>query len=491
MLDWDSALKAGAAPPSAPSTPNWDEAVKPPAAPTPAAPAPPPGGSDLDPNWKPSGNGLIDFLMRPRAKTEGVGEALKDAGLSALDAGTFGYGVPNAWQGAAAQAHQNLGVLDPAVEAAAYTLGPGKILGPIARGAAGLTGLGATGAGLASRLGASAIGGGLETGAASGLGAAGHGGDASDIAEATAKGLATGGAVGLLGGSGPTPKAPGVGSPGTGSTPATGMYAEKNAAYAPLDKIYFDGKAYQQPLVNAWNTIAKTRDPQGLGVDLGVPQNVQDIVNKIGKTSVATGRNLQQASQDLRDTGDWTGHRFADALDSSLANAQPLTGGAPGDAMAAKQAGDLWHGRIQDLNRLDEPTKANVAKTQEFHPDPNTPQAQSLERLNNAMQPRFDFGTFRHIAYPVVGAGLGAAEGYFNPAEGQNPFATAGAEALKGGLEGAAVYGGGHALARARPGGPLNAARYAIGTGQPISTPTGDIGNLLLKLTASYGAGGQ
>ena len=85
------------------------------------------------------------------------------------------------------------------------------------------------------------------------------------------------------------------------------------------------------------------------------------------------------------------------------------------------------------------------------------------------MQPNFNFWTARQYSRPSCWSRFGAGlKGYFNPAEGQNHWLTAATQAA----EGAAIFGGGHALARARPGSALNAARYTIGTGQPYIPPS-------------------
>ena len=194
-----------------------------------------------DPTWKPTGDAGRDFMTYPRAKTEGVGAAALDTGLSAQDAATFGYGTKALGaQKAVEQANQNLGVLSPLVQGAAYVAGPGKILGPLAKGGAALTGLGGEGAGLLSRTGASMIAGGTEGAAAGGLGAAGHD---QDVAQGMLTGGVTGTVGGAFGGSGPAPKAPKTGVPGGSSSPPTGMYADARQAYSPLDSIYFDKSA--------------------------------------------------------------------------------------------------------------------------------------------------------------------------------------------------------------------------------------------------------
>ena len=206
----------------------------------------------LDPNtkqpWKPSGNGLWDLLTQPVAKTEDPLSAARDYGLSAYDAATFGYGVPKALQSATTQAHANLGLMDYAASGLGYGLGPGKILGPLARGAVGLTGLGTeAGAGLAARLGGSMAAGGLEGTAAGAAGAAGHGGDASDIAQGAGMGLLAGAVGGAAGTSGPTPKGPA----------AADLLATAKQGYGTADNILYNNADIRQAMMNARNEIGQ------------------------------------------------------------------------------------------------------------------------------------------------------------------------------------------------------------------------------------------
>jgi hypothetical protein len=374
-------------------------------------------------------------------------------------------------------------------EIAGYAMGPGP---------AGAEALGLRGVGLVR----GALGGAAEGAAASGLGAAGHGGSLSDVEGAAEMGGATGAVAGGLGGAfsrGPKPQAPAVGQPQSSTGPATGMYASKVSAYAPLDNIYFDNPAYSGAINQAQTAIGNVRDPQGLGVDLGIPKDVNDIVTKLYREPVATGRVIQQASQDLRSTGDWTAHRFADALDNTLNTAQPMTGGQAGDAGAAKNAGDYLYGRINDLERLgDDPTqltKGAISKTASYYPtQPGVqpgPEAQSLSTLQNAVQPPFNWWHVRHMAAPVIGAGLGAAEGFFNPAEKQNPYLTAATQALEGGVLFSGLPAGAAAIGRARAANALAGARYAIGTGQAAPAATlGPGGNALRNLLFGPGASG-
>ena len=270
----------------------------------------------------------------------------------------------------------------------------------------------------------------------------------------------------------------------------TDMYAAKEAkAISRSTTFYFDTHG---GLVNrAQAAVRQVRDPQGKGVPLGIPSDVNSILtdsNGLANPEV-TGRTIQQASRDLRATGDWTGHRYADALDNTLRYDTPSAGGEAGEAWNAKQAGDLWYQRINDLERLDEPTAANVKQTQAFYPDPQSPQAQALARLQSAMKSGFNPWHLRHAIGPVIGGGVGAVEDYFNPEDHHNPWLNVGSRAV----EGAALFSGLPWLARARPQSAIDAARYTIGTGQPYVPPSnaGPLGDRLRAIMFGYRPGGQ
>jgi hypothetical protein len=459
-------------------------------APVPTTPAPDNAGAGgVIPTLFDASKYLPNWMTRPIAKTEDPLSAARDYALSAADAATFGH-LPSALTPSIAQAHANLGALDPLATTIGYAAGPGKIIGPLTRGAVAL----APEALSAGRVG-SALAAGSENAIAAGAGAQGHGGSASDIAQATVLG-GFGGALGgaLGGGAGPTPKAPEVGAPGRSGAPSTGMYAQREQAYAPLDSIYFDRSTANNAAAQGLNTIKTARDPQNMGAGLGISPQVNNIMGDLVGQPAATGRNIQEASRALRSEGSWQAHQFANQLDDALGTAQPIAGGGVGDAAAAKSAGDMWHQRIQDLERLSQeglqgqpaPTKSAVQQTRQFY-DPNSPQGQALSNLQAAQQPGFNWWTAKHIAGPLIGAaGLGL-EGYVNPAEKQNPWISGAREALEGLL----LFKGVHGFAAPRPESALNAARYTIGTGQPISTPTGRVGDALMNLLYGRAASGQ
>jgi hypothetical protein len=441
-------------------------------------------GLERDPNWKPTGNWIHDIGTYPLAKSEDPITAAYDAGLSTYDAATFGYGVPTALKDRVAQANENLGVVGYGTQGIGYALGPGKVLGPMARGVTRLAApaVAEVGAPLAARIGGSMAAGGLEGAGAGGLGAAGHGGDTSDITRGIITGGLTGAAGGAAGGSGPKPKVPEVGVAGTGTTPATGMYANKATEYAPLDNIYFDNKTAIRAANQGLAKIKAARDPANLGANAGLTPEINKIVNRVVGDPVVTGRGFQEASRDLRslDNGNnIQAHRIADQFDEVLKTGTPIRGGAPGDASVAKDLGDLWHGRIRDLETLgDAPTAANVKSVQGWHPDASTPQAQALKDLAKSKQSTLAGHVASHVAAPLVGAAVGGAEGAIFGDKNTSPWVNALTHAGIGagiGL-GKNVAIGRNSLAA------LKAAQYAIATGKPLTTATGRTGDAIKSL---------
>ena len=438
------------------------------------------------------GGYIMNLLTKPATPGTGLGAsvdegvipALRDYGLSALDAASFGYLPGKMGMGpAVAQAHHNLGpIMDPIAQGIGYAAGPGKIIGPLARGAAGLGGL--------TGVGGSMTAAGLEGATAGGLGAAGHGGGTGDIVQGALVGGGTGALAGALGGSGPKPKVPELGTkagmdPTGVPIPATGMYAAREKAYAPLDQNYFN--THGDALNRAQNVIQQNRNPLGRPVPVSIPSDVQAILtdpNGLANPEV-TGRTIQEASRALRKTNDWTGNRYADALDNVLRYDTPVAGGVAGAAGEAKAAGDLIHGRVRGLERLQDPTQANIAKTQSYY-DKGSPEYQTLDALQQPPSTVLPF-LAKHVAAPAVGAAIGGTAGYLTSGEGGPSWPST----LQDALVGAMIGKGTGAISAARSGAALNAARRAIATGQPDMTPTGYIGNALLKLMAGRVAGNQ
>ena len=466
---------------------------------------------ERDPTWKPTGNAVADFMSYPRAKSEGVGQAATDAGLVAADTVSGGYVRKVIDPDRIDQAHANMGpIMDTATQGLAYAALPGQVLGGTARGIVGggakLAGLGLEGS-TAARLGASAVSGGLEGAGANAYGTLGHGGTVGDALKNAAIGFGTGAATGAVGGQGPAVKGPtaeeiGQAGKGVTSAGATGMYADKAAGYAPLDSIYFDKSAPIRDANAAMAAIRTARNPQGLpGVDLNVPADAKKIVTDLVSAPTVTGRNIQQAIFQLKNNfgNDPAAHQLGDALQNTLATATPLQGSMMGtaaakvgDAAKAKAAGDLWNGRIQDLNTLGtdpgELTKGDINAVKSWPQNaPGTPQGEALSALQAKMAPGFNAYTARHIAAPLLGAATGAAEGAMNPAEGQNRWTNAGIHAF----EDAMLFGGFHAAATPRPGSALGAARYAIATGKPALTRTSKVGDLLANAIYGSAAAGQ
>ena len=160
----------------------------------------------------------------PRAKSEDPISAARDAGLSALDYGTLGFGVKGFDPKDVAQAHANMGIMDYPTAAIAYTAGPGKVLGPLARGSA---------------LAEGALAGATST--------VGHGDyNPSDIAKNAAEsaifgkaGQMVGQQVGKYGGAGLRWVAGKLGYGGDPAAVTAAAQADKTAAYSKLNDVMY------------------------------------------------------------------------------------------------------------------------------------------------------------------------------------------------------------------------------------------------------------
>ena len=483
-----------AATPAPPAKDPW-ASVGAPALPG-AAPAPDttPGPDPLSPKWKPSGNAFLDFMSRPRAKNESIIPAMADTGLSLADAATFGY-LPKliGAQKAVEQANKNLGWMAPVVQGLGYTVGPGKILGPLAKAGVGAIAPAVTEAAapLATRIAGSAASGAAEGTVAGGAGAAGHD---QNIEQGALWGGGTGGLFGgLFGGSGPARKAPEVGAPGDGVTPPTGMYAEKGQAYSPLDSIYFGRGQGVRSVNTAAQNIKNVRDPFNQGANVGIAPEAKTIVNDMLSYPTLTGSNVQKASAALRDLGDPNSHRIADQLDQLLKTGRPTMGGGPGDAWSAKTAGDAWHQKIQDLNRLDAegpqgqpaPTKSAIQQTKQWY-DKDSPQGQALNNLQEAQKPGFNWNHARHIVLPLAFEGAAQADRMLDPNDNA-PWI----RPLLHSAAAASAFSALPALAAPRYGAALNDARFAIGTGTAPSTVSNRVGDVLMRLQLGQAAANQ
>ena len=200
---------------------------------------------------------------------EGIFPALRDYALAGADDLTLG-GLktiaPKSVGDMIVQAHSNLGPMGYVEGAAAYGLGPGKVLAPIAKGLAG--------AGVAGMATEGALAGGGSTIA---------GGDVSpwDVAKGAAGGAALGGAAGLAG----------KGIQKLGATPGSidpaAAVADTTAA---TQKTYASGKQIPiQPTHadNAFDNVMKSLDPsEATGMSDGLNSKIKTIRNAINDQGV-------------------------------------------------------------------------------------------------------------------------------------------------------------------------------------------------------------
>jgi hypothetical protein len=231
---------------------------------------------------------------KPAAPTAqpAVGNPLTDTALSALDYLGMGFATKNPFMAMpsqlkqdVAQAHQNLGWLDYPVGAAAYAVGPGKILGPLAKGVAG-AGVG----GLAA-----------EGAAAGGLGAIGH--DENPLSGAIEGGLG-GAALGGLGkAAGPLAQSVGrkMGWEGDPAAIVTSLKNTRDQQFAQLRNVQYDPADLYRPWEQANADYVKI-DPNN-ALWLHAPQAATEVakLDHVIKTGGApTADDLLTTLQALR-----------------------------------------------------------------------------------------------------------------------------------------------------------------------------------------------
>ena len=392
-------------------------------------------------------------------------------------------------------------VASTAADIAGYTAGAGSLGGAKMIGEAAapyLAKLPLTGAG--KWLGG-ILGSGAEGAAAGGAGTLGHGGSASDAASAAEWSGALGAGAGSLGGvvgrGGTLPPAP----------TADALSDAAKQAYAPLSNILYDATREVHPAIDPIDAQNALRDWSGYKWNDAT--KTKGEINTLLNKPQLSANDLQQSQSYLRgvagdgrsDPNDalYAAH-YAGKLQDVLENATPQTGvppnAGPGYAAQVKAAGDVLHGRAQDVGRLNDwiaksqvaggPDVASQASSylrtgqgQTFAPPPapgapasTAPAYDALSTLAKtpagpdvaAAPSAWDL---RHFAHPLAGAAIGGAlnigtEHDLDPAhiaEGVLIGGTLGYGLHKGVP---AVQGAFQQAAQQRA---INAARLALGTG--------------------------
>jgi len=231
-------------------------------------------------------------------------------------------------------------------------------------------------------------------------------------------------------------------------------------------------------------------------------QGALTTLNKIGGDyalgpGVQSGEDLNDFIRGLKtaktgDDVDVAGRIGQKHMQNVLDNVTPITSGGQtpgvlGAGAAAVNQGNRAFGRLQDLNTLgDQPTKAAIKEVQSNY-QPGSPEYQASDTALKAMSPLVNWYAARHVAAPLVGAGVGAVQGYTNSAEGQDPYMNA----LWHAGEDAMLFEGGRKLVAARPQGAFDALRYAVGTGQAKLVPNPPLRNAAQTLFFNRGGSGN
>jgi hypothetical protein len=459
----------------------------------------PAAGQDLGTTavWnKPTNASWGDFMLAHLAKPfQGADQAAQDYSRTAVDAATFGLGDrlqsyltgnPLAAERAnTAAASSRLGAMAPIVSGAMYAAGPGELGAASKIGEAVAPAIGKWAGGV--------LGSGAEGALAGGAGAAGHD---ENVGQGALLGGAFGAAAGVPGG------VVGRGGALTPPVSADDLHAAAQQIYKPLDNIIFNTKSEVAPELDAFKTaIGNTTDLTGKRLDQA--KGTSAILEDLYGSPQLTGRNIQEAQRSLdkiasSPSSSVQDQEYAPKLKAALGNVMdnglpfagvPAGNQATGYAGLVQRAGDLIHGRAEDVDRLDTMIdKSNVAggpdvgaqmggyltsKQGQQFTKPGTPQYDAANTLAATAQAPLTSGQGltmwdlkHHLMWPAIGLGgasaaslVGTEEGH-QPAWAQIPEDIAGLGAgfaLKRGL------GAAGALAQQRA---LAAARTALSTGQ-------------------------
>ena len=493
---------------------------------------------------KPDNVSTSDFLLAHLAnlKTpfQGAGQAAKDYARATFDAGTFGFGndiqaaisgnTPEQERAATQQAHQRLGLMDYAASAIGYAptgeLGIGSRIGEAAAPYLGPT-VKSTVAGVAPAAGkfgswaGGVLGSGAEGATAGGVGAAGHG---DDVGTGALMGAALGAAGGVPGGV--------VGRGGTlaPAVSADDLHATASQIYKPLDNIIFNSSSEVHPELDAFkNAIGSTTDLTGKRLNQATGTSA--ILDDLYGSPQLTGRNIQEAQRSLdkiasSPSSSVQDQEYAPKLKSALQNVMdnglpfagvPAGNQAAGYAGLVQRAGDLIHGRVEDVDTLN----TMVAKSQAGNkPDlgaqmgaymtsnqgmnfikPGTPQYDAANALSATAQAPLtnpDAGITmwdlkKHLLWPAVGLAGAQVAGAYGSTEGHQPWWATLPEDVGGIIAGVGLKKGLGMAGAAAQQQALAAARTAFSTGQSQAPvlPGAPLRDTMRRLMFGQTAAGQ
>jgi gas vesicle protein len=189
--------------------------------------------------------------------------------------------------------------------------------------------------------------------------------------------------IGVLSGGVVGAPAPGRGGALAAPVSEADLRASAKQAFAPLDEYVFHGPSQIKPALDSV-TNTMTQAEQDLA------KQTMAKVNKLADTNLATGSDIQSYQQVFRDLSTSSvkadreyAPQFKKALETVMRGApygRNLTPGKgmslqlpgswggtglrTGGAAEARDAGDVFHGMAEDVNRLDDPNKGWLAQSQ-------------------------------------------------------------------------------------------------------------------------------
>jgi hypothetical protein len=395
-----------------------------------------------------------DDYVRAATNAFGVGDRVA-AYLSGLTG--VGGGDLAAQRAQTAAANERLGPVAYAANMTGY--GPVSALRIAPRAADAAQAL--TGGSRLAGWGAGAAASGAESAASAGLGTLGHGGSAQDAKTAAEWAAVLGLGTGALGvASARTPS-------GEPTLSAAEAEAARDMAYAPMSSVQFHPNDVDPAYTSALLNLGKE---QRAGLSDGIQSTLREHLgqNAIGTTSASDidgfARGVSEAA--LTNADKVVAGRINQNLRGVLENATPVSGHALGVAAQLQDGAQAANARFKNAQMLEEwrrqanlPTSGGIGEVAPggaYSELKASPQFYSDPDVNAAMRGVAGAGSaipggylVKHaLAYPLIGAGLGAlgggTAGFFGAAKDENQWTRAAEEALMfggGGL--AAGYGAG------------------------------------------------
>ena len=365
----------------------------------------------------------------------------------------------------------------------------------------------ATGGSRLAGWGAGTLASGAQGAGSAALGTLGHGGSAQDAENAAEWGAVLGLGTGALGVGSARPR-------GAPTLSAAEAEAARDLAYAPMNSVQFHPNDVDPAYTSVFTGLGKD---QRAGLSPGFQSTLRDHLDQIGQ-GVTTAGEIDGFARGVREAASTNADkvvagRINENLRNVLESATPVSGHSPGVAAVMQDGANVAQARFKNAQMLEEwrrqanlPTSGGigeVAPSGAYSELKANPQFYSDPDVNAAMRGVAGAGgmipggwLIKHaVAYPAIGAALGAAgggaAGFAGAGKGEDPWAKAAEEAAFFGGGGLLAGGGARFARNALTNRALRAAAPTLTSGAPYAAPPTAMRDIVRSLIYSQGGGGE